>query len=301
MSIRFACPCGQQLSAQEQYAGKRVRCSACGEIHTVPVVERGQAAPPPPVLVAAAEERIQFTCPCGQICRARPEMAGRNTRCPRCSTVLTIPANRIPGAAPAPRRPAALQANPPVQRAVRQPRYEDEDDSPPLRRSGQKGHPWPWIGVGAVLVLLLGGVGLWLLLRDSKDPDASPGGSGDSERKSVEVAADFDLVPRDAHFFATVRPAALLDTPLGTRLVDKFAVPLTALEVVERQVGMSRKEIARVTAVVPDFERGATLFWFVIQTTKPYDQAKIQAMIPGSLVKRYQGKEYRQFPGDYCL
>ncbi len=34
---------------------------------------------------------IAFRCPCGQKLRAKPEMAGRQTRCPKCSAVVDIP------------------------------------------------------------------------------------------------------------------------------------------------------------------------------------------------------------------
>ncbi len=62
MSIQFACSCGQQLAAREEHAGKRVKCTACGEVQTVP----GGARELPPTR-ALAPEFIQFQCSCGQI------------------------------------------------------------------------------------------------------------------------------------------------------------------------------------------------------------------------------------------
>ncbi len=44
---------------------------------------------------------IVFHCKCGQLLRAQPDAAGKRTRCPGCSQVLTIPAASKP-AAPAP-------------------------------------------------------------------------------------------------------------------------------------------------------------------------------------------------------
>ena len=36
MTIRFACACGQELAAREEYSGKKVRCTSCGEVVAVP-------------------------------------------------------------------------------------------------------------------------------------------------------------------------------------------------------------------------------------------------------------------------
>src|SRR5581483_7268307 len=36
MTIRFACTCGQQLAARDEYVGRQVRCTSCSEIMTVP-------------------------------------------------------------------------------------------------------------------------------------------------------------------------------------------------------------------------------------------------------------------------
>lgn len=44
MPIQFACPCGRQLQAQEEYAGRRTRCPVCGTELTIPAI---QAAAPP--------------------------------------------------------------------------------------------------------------------------------------------------------------------------------------------------------------------------------------------------------------
>jgi phage FluMu protein Com len=104
MTIKFACACGQQLAARDEFAGKRVKCTACGGVRTVP----GPAA-------REAGEMIRFSCSCGQVCQARSEFAGRNTKCPRCATVLTIPGEAEAG----PPRRAAIRAEAPAPRAGR--------------------------------------------------------------------------------------------------------------------------------------------------------------------------------------
>src|SRR5262245_23929542 len=103
MSIRFYCDCGQGLSAQDEHAGRQVRCGSCGAMQTVP--EPGGS-----VLVGGM---LRFACSCGQTCQAHPEHAGRKTRCPRCEAILAIPAlvNRAPAIEDRPRD--AIRTRPP--------------------------------------------------------------------------------------------------------------------------------------------------------------------------------------------
>src|SRR5262245_7527061 len=283
MSIQFACACGQNLAAREEHAGKRVKCTACGEIQTVP----GGARELPPER-APAPELIQFNCSCGQICQARPEFAGRNTRCPRCSTVLTIPAAGITGAAPAVARPASLQAEPPVARVSSRRPVEGEDEADDLdnrprrrRRSSKKSKAWIWIGVAAGLLLVGGGIGLWLLLRGGID-------------------SDFDLVPRDAQGFVTIRVADALDSPLGTKMMDKFGKgQLDQLAEIGKKAGLSSKDIERITVVLLNIDKKEV--WGIIQTKKPYEKEKILAAAreEGKLEeKSHDGKQYYQLSSD---
>ena len=55
--------------------------------------DRPLAPVPPPVPAAAAPEaERRFACPqCGSIARWRPELAGKQLRCPRCKTVFRCP------------------------------------------------------------------------------------------------------------------------------------------------------------------------------------------------------------------
>ena len=46
MPIVIDCPCGRRLRAAEQYAGRKVKCPACGGVLEVPGVEPSAAAPP---------------------------------------------------------------------------------------------------------------------------------------------------------------------------------------------------------------------------------------------------------------
>src|SRR5262245_54561576 len=283
MSIQFACACGQQLAAREEYAGQRVKCTACGEVQTVP-----GGAPELPPESAPAPELIRFHFSCGQVCQARAEFAGRNTRCPRCSTVLTIPVGTITAQAPGPRRSSAVQADEPIGRvADRRPDSDEDleaDDRPRRQRSiRKKSKRWVWIAVAAGLLLVGGVIGLWLLLRGGID-------------------SDFDLVPRDAQFVYTMRPADAVDSPLGKKLMGRLGPMVQAnLEEVEKRLGLGLKDAERVTFVMPDFEKPEE-FWVIVHTGKAYDKDKILALMPDADEKSHDGKKYyhRKFT-DFAL
>src|SRR5262249_24123725 len=137
---------------------------------------------------------------------------------------------------------------------------EDEDEALDVdrrrrRRRGKKSKQWIWIA-GAVTLLLVGGLVAWLLLRGGID-------------------SDFDLVPRDAQAFATLRVAALLDSPLGKKVADKLERQMKPLEQFEAELGLSRKDIDRITGVLVDYEKET--WWVIIQTKKAYDKDKLLA------------------------
>ena len=45
-AIQFACGCGKKLTVKGEYAGKRVKCPACGQVAQVPADEMTNAATP---------------------------------------------------------------------------------------------------------------------------------------------------------------------------------------------------------------------------------------------------------------
>ncbi|MBI1899995.1 MAG: hypothetical protein HYS13_02625 [Planctomycetia bacterium] len=53
MSIRIHCPCGQSFAAQDEHAGKRVKCPHCGRAAAVPASGAGNGAAAAPAGTAA--------------------------------------------------------------------------------------------------------------------------------------------------------------------------------------------------------------------------------------------------------
>lgn len=281
MTIQFACDCGRQLAAADEHAGKRVKCTACGGIQTVPGGE------PAPRWVAEPAPLIRFVCDgCGQTCQARPEHAGRKTRCPKCASVLLIPG----GAAAlddveevSASRTDALLAERPLARPGRRPAFEEEEradeddfDRPRRRRSIKKSRKWLWLSTAAAILVLLGGaLALFLLLN----------------RK---ISDDFDLVPRDAQGFVTVRVADLLNAPLGKKVMAKFdQQSLAPLKEVEGKLGLTLNDLERVTAVFVDVEQ--ELVWIIVKTKRPYDKNKVLALAGGKPVEAtHGGKTYQR-------
>lgn len=58
MSIAATCGCGKQYSLADQFAGKKVKCKACGQAFVVPAATAVVAAPPKPAQAKAAPAAI---------------------------------------------------------------------------------------------------------------------------------------------------------------------------------------------------------------------------------------------------
>src|SRR5262245_41995850 len=108
--IYFTCTvCRTQLSGDEAFAGKKMRCPHCRSVQTVPVPEAVGAAsgsappigggrPPPPVRRApvmhgaGAGRKYGFNCPyCKSRLEANEAIAGTDGQCPTCGLDITIP------------------------------------------------------------------------------------------------------------------------------------------------------------------------------------------------------------------
>lgn len=80
MLVGVACTCGENINVEEVYAGGQVRCPKCGDmVHVDPNL-------------VAEESRFRFPCPhCGTRVSARKGSIGKQSKCPACTRVYTIP------------------------------------------------------------------------------------------------------------------------------------------------------------------------------------------------------------------
>jgi len=78
--IRFACIlCGERISVQDQYAGRRITCPKCNSTSVVP----------------AESPKIKFACQnCGQGIRVLQIHAGKEGKCPKCNNPIVVPSLR---------------------------------------------------------------------------------------------------------------------------------------------------------------------------------------------------------------
>src|SRR5262249_35616150 len=169
MPIRFACPCGKAFQTQDEHAGKRTKCPACGQVLVIP-------GPRPAEAITATSSRplstaavIQFACVCGSQFLTQAEHAGRTTKCPACGVMLTIPATR---AVPLPLPSggvltAEARATPPARRRLPPPTLDDDEAPQPRgreRAQQSRSHLLLILGgvAGALFLLVGGGLAYWL-------------------------------------------------------------------------------------------------------------------------------------------
>ncbi len=99
MRISFACQCGKRLSAREEDAGKRARCSRCGNVVQIPAPHFPEvAAPAGPADRAAEESTAAATIPsvysaellaaAPQPGAAAPALASPGGPCPGCGAEM---------------------------------------------------------------------------------------------------------------------------------------------------------------------------------------------------------------------
>jgi hypothetical protein len=297
MPILMNCTCGKQLRVPDDYAGRRIKCPACGEAQTVAVTQASDT-PPPPARAPAPSGMIRFACACGKLLQAREEYAGRMTRCPKCGEAMEIPGadaeadseprERIQAARPAPKRPAAQRDDDDEvdrSRSRRRPAARrDDDDEDYEEEVGRKRSPrrrrakWPWLVAGGVLLLLLvggGGVGAWLLLR----------GGG--------AAADLALVPSNAQGFVTIRVADVWKTDLVQKGVEQAKQQAGGMDFVaemQKETGMGPADIERATLAFMDAQNPDNAFGILL-ASRPYDRSKILG--PSPREKKHQNKSYQ--------
>jgi hypothetical protein len=268
MAIVFQCECGKQLRTGEEYAGRRIKCPGCQSIQIVPASTAGRPAAPDP---RPSSGLVRFTCDCGKVMQAQSEYAGKRTKCPACGETVLIPGSRSSDAYT--ERPARAGRRPADEDEDERDRDWDEGQDRPRRRAARrkaKRSVWPWIAVAAGVLLLVGGVGAWLLFfRGSKMPP------------------DLALVPRDAVGFISVRVADLWNGEAGKEFQQ--ALPdKTFLQEIEKKFGMTPGDFERVTFVMPtDDPKGS---WVVVLANKDFEKGKLKEAL-GSDAKEEKVKD----------
>lgn len=107
MTIAVSCTCGKTLNVPDQYAGKRIKCTGCGQPVSVP-----DAASPPSATPASSGQGAVATCTCGAKLRVTPQLAGKKVRCPKCQSPLQLPGAGT--ASPTPAAPAPVAPTQPA-------------------------------------------------------------------------------------------------------------------------------------------------------------------------------------------
>lgn len=103
MPIKFKCPtCGKWMQTPDSAAGKKAKCPQCATMLKVP---SNPAAAGGGVAVQPGPAKIDFACSsCGQPIRTPSSAAGKQAKCPHCSSVVPVPTRST--IKPAPTRPA---------------------------------------------------------------------------------------------------------------------------------------------------------------------------------------------------
>jgi len=221
---------------------------------------------------------IRFACACGQQLAVKDEYAGRKVRCTSCSQILSVPggAPAAPAAAPPVARHAPAPPPPVARRPVDDDRDYDEEERP--RRRKKKGGI-PRAVIAGVAVLLLLGVGFLVWKLFFSGPSAA-------------ALAEFDLVPRDAEGFLTIRVADVLKTEAGKKVFEAARQndKEGALKEMEAKAGITPQDIERLTFVAMSADK--ELWWMVIRTSKAVNRKGVIDGMKSAQERTHQGKKY---------
>jgi hypothetical protein len=194
---------------------------------------------------------IRFFCTCGQALTAPDQYVGQTVRCMTCNELQVVPQTAAPGG------PVSVWGS-------------EELDGVPSSRT-----PGSWrarLAQGAAVILLLVGVaGLWWLFF----------------RSDSAISSEYDLVPRDALAFFTVKVSDVLKSPSGAS-AKRLAQVLPDSDVVH-DLGVKLEDIDRLTAVTYDFELAS---WVILHMVKDYDAARLVHESTFSMEAAFQGRPY---------
>ena len=91
--IRTTCTCGKIIEVSRQYAGRVVRCPACGGNVAIPNRDDSHQAAPLQAKAAVTMPNgyVRLMCKCGRRIKLPARYAGRTAKCPQCGHRLKVP------------------------------------------------------------------------------------------------------------------------------------------------------------------------------------------------------------------
>ena len=229
-----------------------------------------------PVTMTASDPRtalVRFRCLCGGDYQARPEHAGKPTRCPRCGEVLFIPDR------------AAAATGPVLAARERTGRYA------PAARGLSLGAR---LGVAFLVLLLLGaaGYGAWEFYFK--------GVAADVKKERQREAHALDFVSADAVAFLAFRPAPIVEELLNKKVLDTLPPETVVLlktfpkqfQDLEKRLGFSVADIKRIVAVIPTADVQTT--WTAVELTKNtrINRDKLKDYFLALKEQTYEGRQY---------
>lgn len=304
MPIMINCTCGKALRAPDAFAGKRVKCPACGSQVTVPdaaPAKAAAAAPRPartPTAPAnAAPELVRFSCECGKAMQAKAEYGGRLARCPACGENVLIPsangspdtrlrADRptpVPKKTPAPPPPEEDEEDIPELEEVAEREDDFEEERPSKRRAAARNGDADFEGEEederprkrgsrSVKVQKKSGALLWISLSVAAVLLLG-GGTALAWiflKNSSGAVDDLAFVPGNVQGIVSLRLGEAGATPLGKQLVDQLPPAAKA----QLNTGMGLAEVDRMTMVFFNVQTNlaadpSEAFWIVLLASQP--------------------------------
>jgi hypothetical protein len=272
MAILFACGCGQQLWAKEQLAGQRMKCPGCrqeliipdaGTAESVPDAPEHGLAPPPGTGMA------HFRCTCGQALEAQTQFVGKRTRCPGCGEMVVIREEidgvvGEPGPTPPPRGGTDSQFAFPGDPSARASEEASATPGGKSRPRKRKENPWVLLGGIAAVILIAGGLAVWIVFWVLKsDPvrrqvsgeggpppaNLPPGGRGQGPAPRP-LPTDVSLVPEDALAVLSLRLADFWKSESGREIQKNRYSQVGQIRELEYNLGRAPEDIERLTLVL---------------------------------------------------
>ncbi len=297
MPVLVSCPCGKKLRVADEHAGKRIKCTGCGDPVTVPA---GEEEAPAKAKAAAPAGMVRFECPeCGKAMQAKATFAGETVDCPRCRAEVEVPdteaverreaGSRIQSDRPAPKKKLAAASRNGDRRYDEdedERRFEDDDEEDERPRKGKKGKKSGGKLVlllvvgGAVLFAVLGGgaVGAYFLFFHNRGP-------------SEEA-----MIPPDAQLFISVRVADVWSLDATKRVYNKYKAETGQdfVEEMRKKANLDMDDIEKVTLVAMDLEGLETSkeLWFIITLKKRYDRKKVLEDFVSPREVSFEGRTY---------